>query len=190
MDLVIFGDFNCPFSALASTRADELERRGIARVDWRAVEHKPEIPPGGEPVDGELRAELDEEVENVRELLVGDEEFATRWPAVRPNTRAAIERYAGVEPARRAAVRGELFRRYWGLGEDLGDARVLDDVVVVGAGAGDAGTAEAWQREWNDLGQPVIPTLRLPDGYVSRGLGALRRLAEMLDPPEGDTNTA
>jgi predicted DsbA family dithiol-disulfide isomerase len=185
MDLVIFGDFNCPFSALASARADELERRGVARIDWRAVEHEPAIPPGGEPVEGELRAELDEEVGKVRGLLVGAEQFPTHWPAVRSNTRAATDRYAGVEPARRAAVRGELFRRYWELGEDLGDARVLDEVIVVAADAGDAGTAEAWQREWNDLGQPVIPTLRLPDGYVSRGLGALRRLAEMLDPPDG-----
>ena len=39
IDLVVYGDFNCPFSALASARVEYLERHGFAAVDWRAVEH-------------------------------------------------------------------------------------------------------------------------------------------------------
>jgi 2-hydroxychromene-2-carboxylate isomerase len=39
--LVIYGDFNCPYSYLASQRADLLCRSGHAAVDWRAVEHDP-----------------------------------------------------------------------------------------------------------------------------------------------------
>ncbi len=52
--LVIDGDFNCLFSALASSRAAHLGRTGAARVEWRAVEHDPDIPLRGEPVRGAL----------------------------------------------------------------------------------------------------------------------------------------
>src|SRR5438309_11493539 len=49
--LVIYGDFNCPFSALASDRAARLEATGRVVVEWRAVEHDPSIPAEGRPVD-------------------------------------------------------------------------------------------------------------------------------------------
>ena len=39
MKLTVYGDFNCPYSYLASQRADQLIRGGMAQVDWRAVEH-------------------------------------------------------------------------------------------------------------------------------------------------------
>lgn len=54
MELVVYGDFNCPYSCLASARADILVERGIAAVEWRAVEHDPSIPMPSEPVDGDL----------------------------------------------------------------------------------------------------------------------------------------
>ena len=43
MKLVLYGDFNCPYSYLASTRVDVLLERQIAEVEWRAVEHDPAI---------------------------------------------------------------------------------------------------------------------------------------------------
>ncbi len=39
MDLTVYGDFNCPYSYLASQRVDALARSGRAEVEWRAVEH-------------------------------------------------------------------------------------------------------------------------------------------------------
>ena len=39
MKLTVYGDFNCPYSYLASQRAGQLIRGGMAQVDWRAVEH-------------------------------------------------------------------------------------------------------------------------------------------------------
>jgi len=38
VELVIYGDSNCPFSALASDRVARLEATGRAVVEWRAVE--------------------------------------------------------------------------------------------------------------------------------------------------------
>jgi hypothetical protein len=37
MQLIVYGDFNCPYSYLASQRVDELARLGQAEVEWRAV---------------------------------------------------------------------------------------------------------------------------------------------------------
>jgi hypothetical protein len=37
--VIVYGDFNCPYSYLASQRAEGLIRGGLARIDWRAVEH-------------------------------------------------------------------------------------------------------------------------------------------------------
>ncbi len=56
--LIIYGDFNCPFSALASARATELEARDLVEIEWRAVEHDPSIRDTGEPVTAERKAEF------------------------------------------------------------------------------------------------------------------------------------
>jgi hypothetical protein len=34
--------------------------------------------------------------------------------------------------------------------------------------------------EWLGTGRPIVPLMVLPDGYVSRGLGALARPADLL----------
>lgn len=47
MAVIIYGDFNCPYSYLASQRADLLSRMDIAKVEWRAVEHDRGLPVTG-----------------------------------------------------------------------------------------------------------------------------------------------
>ena len=178
MRLVIYGDFNCPFSALASRRAERLERAGVAQVDWRAVEHAPEIPTPGEKVIGPLAEELDGELQHVRGLLRPDEAIELRRPPLRSNTAAAVAGYAALDPARRPAVRAELFRRYWERGEDLGDAAVLG---AAGVGEGAPPEAAAWRDEWLALGPPVVPTMRVDDDEVCPGLDALARLERLLN---------
>jgi hypothetical protein len=46
-------------------------------------------------------------------------------------------------------------------------------------GARDVVAARKWQDEYEALPRPITPTLVLPDGYVSRGLGALERLDKL-----------
>ena len=57
--------------------------------------------------------------------------------------------------------------------------------------AEDADIAARWQREWDATEKKMVPMLVLPDGYISRGLGALKRLADMIadepDAPPSDT---
>ena len=63
--LTIYGDFNCPFSALASVRADVLLAAGAYEIDWRAVQHDTAIPTAGEPVEGDTAAGLAAEVATI-----------------------------------------------------------------------------------------------------------------------------
>ncbi len=169
VQLIVYGDFNCPYSALASARVDTLLAKG-AEIEWRAVQHDASMPPDGLPVEGELRAELQREIDEIETLLRTGESFDLEPPSVRPNTAEASRTYAahpGPEARRR------FFAWAWEQGPGI-DASVQDDE-----------TAARWQREWDATEKKMVPMLVLPDGYISRGLGALKRLADMID----DTNT-
>lgn len=169
--LVVYGDFTCPFSALASSRAAEWERRG-AVVEWRAVEHLPEVPAPSAPGTPEQREEVEGELARVRRLLADGEPDRLRPPPRRVNTRAAVEAFAAAPPAERAALRERLFAAHWEHGEDLADPDVLHRL----AGAGtDAALAARWREEWQALRQPVIPVL-VWDGMATSGVDALARL--------------
>jgi 2-hydroxychromene-2-carboxylate isomerase len=58
--VIIYGDFNCPYSYLASQRAGLLSKAEIA-VDWRAVEHDRRMPVTGSRTDAD-RAGWDREL--------------------------------------------------------------------------------------------------------------------------------
>jgi predicted DsbA family dithiol-disulfide isomerase len=175
--LVIYGDFNCPFSALASARATDLEARGLAEIEWRAVEHDPGIPVAGEPVTLERRGEFERELAQIRSLLVDGEIDRLRVPDDRANTGLATAAYAATPKHAQSKVREQLFESYWTRGDDL-DAELIARLV---GNRRDEQTAVAWRTAWLALPGPIVPTMVLPDGYVSRGLGALNRLRSFGD---------
>lgn len=177
VELIVYGDFNCPFSAAASDRAARLERLGLAVVDWRAVEHAPDIPLAGNAVTGELRTELQGELDQIRALLTAGEADQLGLPTRLPNTALATAAYASVPAGDRRAVRARLFAACWRDGGDITDPRTL---ARLGASDVDRATARRWRDEWAALPQPIVPAMVLPDGYVSRGLGALARLGELM----------
>jgi 2-hydroxychromene-2-carboxylate isomerase len=173
--LTIYGDFNCPFSALASVRADVL-RAGVYEIDWRAVQHDTAIPTVGEAVEGDTAAGLAEEVVTIADLSDHDVRLHLVVPPVRSNTAAACAAFAAAgDDADR--FRRRLFAAVWAEGRNLGDPADLDRLGAVGR---DDITARRWQDEFEALPRPITPTLVLPDGYISRGLGALARLAELV----------
>jgi predicted DsbA family dithiol-disulfide isomerase len=176
MRLVIYGDFNCPYSCLASARADTLIERGVAEIDWRAVEHDPDIPKPSEPVEGELATLLYREIAEIRSLLQPDEIFPVRLPPVRPNSALVAARFAAAPPADACQLRRRFFEALWFQGRDIGRPSVIGEPV--GDADGERRMA-AWRSEWGSYERRVVPMLVLPDGYVSRGLGALARLADM-----------
>jgi len=178
--LIIYGDFNCPFSALASARADVLLGTGRYQVDWRAIQHDQAIPSTGEVVEGGTAAELEAEVASVLELSEDDLHLRLSVPPVRSNTAAASSAFAAAPTDERDRLRRRLFAAVWAEGRNVGDRAELDHIEAIGA---DATTAGTWQAEFEALPKPVVPTVVLPDGHVSRGLGALARLAALA---EGD----
>lgn len=178
VELIVYGDFNCPFSALASARASRLEQLGVARVDWRAVEHAPDIPPAGTSVSGELAADLERELEQIRGLLGTDEPDRLALPTRLPNTGRATAAFAATPVPGRPAMRSRLFAAHWSDDLNLSDDTTLSQL---GSTATDAATAARWRDEWIALTRPIVPVMVLPDGYVSRGLGALARLAKLMD---------
>jgi 2-hydroxychromene-2-carboxylate isomerase len=173
--LTIYGDFNCPFSALASVRADVLLSAGGYEVDWRAIQHDVMIPAAGEPVENEVALLLGSEVEKIRELSERDVHLHLSVPPVRPNTAGACVAFAaaGVDAD---GLRRRLFTAVWAEGRNIGDRAELDRL---GAIDHDPTVAHRWQEEFDALPAPITPSLVLPDGYVSRGLGALSRLADL-----------
>jgi len=174
--LTIYGDFNCPFSALASTRADVLLAADAHEIDWRAVQHDTAIPAAGERVEGDTAAQLAVEVATIFNLSEHDVRLHLVVPPTRSNTAAASAALAasgdGADHLRR-----RLFAAVWDEGRNVGDPAELDRLDAVGR---DNVVARRWQDEFEALPRPITPTLVLPDGYISRGLGALARLAELV----------
>lgn len=175
--LTIYGDFNCPYSCLASLRADRLLETGGADIDWRAVQHDPTIGASGQTVTGELATDIERELAQIRGLLVADEHLVLRPPARRPNTALVSRAFAGMTGDDAHRFRNRLFTALWCDGHDLGDPGAIHRLT--GGHDPDPARAARWQQEWSSLEQPVTPTLVLPDGYISRGLGALARLADL-----------
>ena len=175
MILTIFGDFNCPFSALASARADALIAAGVCDIEWRAVQHDPTIPAAGQPVEGDVAIELHQEVATILELSARDLWLHLVVPPVRSNTAMASAAFAaaGADAHR---LRGRLFAAVWAEGRNLGNPAELRRLD---ANDRDGTLAHRWQDDFTALPKPITPTVVLPDGYVSRGLGALARLADL-----------
>ena len=136
--LVVYGDFNCPYSALASARAARLEESGV-EVDWRAVEHDAAMPPEGVEVAGKVRQALERELDEIRGVLTDDEEDHLGLPDHRPNTARVTAGYAAASPADRPDLRRALFAAVWQQGDP-------DRVAQIGSGDTESVTAAGWRR--------------------------------------------
>jgi hypothetical protein len=113
MTLVISGDFNSPYSCLASAPADGLLERGLAEIEWRAVEHDPSIPAPSDVAGGDVAAMLRREVTEVRGLLGTAEVLSIAVPAVHPNTATAVAAFADASPDESDGLRRRLFTALW-----------------------------------------------------------------------------
>jgi 2-hydroxychromene-2-carboxylate isomerase len=185
--VLVYGDFNCPYSYLASMRVDLLTERGVT-VQWRAVEHDRSLPGGGSPTEPEL-ARWRRELDDVAQLAIAGERPAAAVGPMTSNTEAAVAAYAaafGIQLG--PAVRARLFDAVWVQHRNLSDAaevrRVLADLgPITWDSAEPSAHAEAlvrqWRAEWLALSDGVVPTMRDAEGAVHPGVAALTRLAEL-----------
>jgi hypothetical protein len=73
-------------------------------------------------------------------------------------------------------LRAQLFDALWVQGFDIGDPHVLHELDCPTPPP--STTVEQWRNEWLGFDRPLVPMLMLPDDAMSRGLGALKRLAD------------
>jgi len=178
LHLVIYGDFNCPFSALASERAARVQAARRATVEWRAVQRLPDLPSSGRLIDSKLAADLAEELDRIDGLLLDDERFPRRLPDVLPSTQPATAAFAAAADLR-DTLRQLLFRAHWFDGLDISDPTILVRLGARPAYEPPVVTVE-WQRAWEGLGRPVTPMMTWSDGNIRHGVEVLDHLAELL----------
>ena len=196
---VVYGDFNCPYSYLASQRADLLSRAGALVVDWRAVEHDRGLSVTGSRTDSD-RAARDRELAEVASLAVPGEHVPATPPAVVSNTEAAVAAYAeAVSDDIGGELRRRLFRAVWVDGRNLSSAdevrRLItavmwpqEDITRDGQPLTTAGWCRIrrWRQDWLALPSQVIPVVIGPDHVVRSGAGTLRYLAGLCAAAHGE----
>jgi predicted DsbA family dithiol-disulfide isomerase len=180
--IVIYGDFNCPYSYLASSRADALLEQGRLDLEWRAVEQDQSIPRSGWPVERTAGTCLESEIEDVMSKLEPDESFSIRLPAVLSNTALATAAFAACHGRSAPLLRQRLFAALWHEGRDIGDPVELDRILGRPA-AMDSLVATHWRASWRGFERPALPMLVLPTGWVLRGTEALDHLTSMRAHP-------
>lgn len=206
MSLTLYADFSTLDSYLAARRADILAAVGAGSpgipVDFRVVEHRPELPVRGRRLSAADQDALTARFGQLERLLLPGESLPWDMPPITPKTEAAISAYAAiygspVDPE----VRRLLFDLYWREGNDIGDPNVLRTPLagpVLRAGSDSHPLREigyvvsvdrapltteahrrirAWRAEWHDLGSPELPVL-LVGGATLHGIDALRRLGK------------
>lgn len=197
--IVLYGDFNCPWSYLAARRAAVLATDGV-RVDWRAVEHQPWRPQRF--TDSSVRFEcLREDMDHVLAQLLPGEELPYSLAGFVPYTRVAVSAYAEAYAAGVAdRVRQLLFDAFWMHAVDLGDIQVVRTLLVDAVRsasspsepirewgyavdlAGSPVTLAAWRLraawvdQWRQTGKETVPVLIVDDGPPLFGVDAVEWL--------------
>jgi len=172
---VIYGDFSCPFSELAHRRAKRRAERDGFDFEWRAIEHAPEVPVEGVLLDDDARAGFADELAQIRDLLTDDEADEQRIPDHRLNTARLSAIHASLPPTERDGFATAVFDAYWREGRNLNDPAEVDRLATTATPEGEQ-LAREWQHEWEGFERRIVPMMRLVDGSMSRGLGALARL--------------
>ena len=178
MNVIVYGDFNCPYSYLASQRADLLSRAGVA-VDRRAVEHDPGLPVTGSRSNRD-QAAWDRELAEVASLALPGEHVPAGPPAVISNTKAAVAAYAeAVSDGVAGELRARLFAAIWVQGLHLSSAYQVRRLI----------TAVMWPQEdiTGRLASPDFPSLLLRDPDLAR---IVRRSGGTIAPDGGPLTTA
>lgn len=127
--VIIYADFNCPYSYLASQRADLLSRAGVA-VYWRAVEHDRGLPRTGSRPDSD-QAGWERALAEVTSLAMPAERVPPGRPVLISNTEAAVAAYAeAVSDGVAGGLRRRLFRAIWLHGLHLSSAYEVRRLVT------------------------------------------------------------
>jgi predicted DsbA family dithiol-disulfide isomerase len=197
--LTVYGDFTCPWSYLSWRRSELLRADGV-EVDWRTVEHDPWHHQTEEEAVKRHQT-TSSALAKVESRVLPGERVPHAFTGPVPFTGAAAAAYAECVVAGEAtAARRILFEAFWLHGADLNNARVVRDLladVLRGTPSrselvrlwgyavdvtGGPITSEAWRlvrdwrKDWQELGQEVVPALSIGSDSWVHGADALDRL--------------
>lgn len=155
-EVVLYGDFTCPWSYLAQRRATRLAADGMA-VDWRAVRRRPRQAHQRTDSEGELQR-LRDDMDRVLASLLPGEELPYSLAGFVPETEAAVSGYAEAYVAGVAEqVRTLLFNAFWMGSVDLDDPALVRTLLVdaVRCGASPSEPVRDWGYLVDNTGGPV-----------------------------------
>lgn len=180
-DVVLYSDFNCPFCYALNERILGLSLGD--RIEWRGVEHAPDLPARTRAGDARLAAALEQEVWAVRRLAP---ELPIVRPAGKPSTGLATRWVAAAfeaDPVRAHSFKDALYRELWQRGGDLADEALLREVAHA-HGFGDElrpeehrARVEEWRHAWIASGTRAVPAAVRAGGGVLLGLVSRPELA-------------
>jgi len=184
MAVTLFTDLNCPFCYATEQR---LEQLGLnERIEWRGVEHEPDLPVPMALDNPEIAAELADEVQSVRARAP---EVAIAVPSGKANTAAGLLATAAalrIDPARGADFRQAVYRAFWRDGREVSDPAVLEALArdhglpALATRPEDAVTVASWRLEWERSPLHGVPLLIRDDGETVYGLKDLETLARFV----------
>jgi predicted DsbA family dithiol-disulfide isomerase len=184
MTAVLYTDLNCPFCYATEERIAALGLEDA--VEWRGVEHEPDLPVPMDTDDEEIAGELAGEVESVSGRAP---EVPIALPPGKPNTARALLAAASstrTAPDGGRAFRLDVYRAYWRDGADISDAAVLGAIARRHDGAGgdvesaDRRRVAEWQIGWERAPLRGVPLLVRPDGQTLYGLKDSAEIAAFL----------
>ena len=184
MAVRLFTDLNCPFCYATEVR---LEALGLGdRVEWRGVEHEPDLPVPMDVEDEDITRDLDDEVTSVSSRAP---EVPITLPPGKANTAPGLLATAAalrIDPARGAAFRRAVYRAFWVDGRDISSAEVLDEIARdhglprLDTRREDDVTVASWRLEWERSPLRGVPLLARDDGELLYGLKDSQTLAEFV----------
>lgn len=201
--LTAYGDFTCPWSYLSWRRSELLRQDGVD-VDWRSVEHDPWHHQSAEEAAKRYHTTSSALAEVESRLLPG-ERLPHAFTGPVPFTTAATAAYAEAVVAGVAEeARRILFEAFWLHGADLNNARVVRDLLAgvlrgrpsrselvrlwgyaVDVSGGPITTdawrlVREWRKDWQELGEEVVPAVSLGQAPWVHGQDVPGRLADEL----------
>ena len=177
---MLYTDLNCPFCYATETRLEALGLQG--RVEWRGVEHEPDLPVPMMLDDDDLNEEVADEVSQVRSRAP-DVEISQ--PTGKPNTARAIAFASAAErtdPERGRKVRHDIYRAFWVDEGDISQPDVLQSIAAkhglegVEVRPDDEMRVTAWRLDWERSPLRGVPLLVRDDGEVMYGLKGVEEL--------------
>lgn len=181
---LFYGDLNCPFCFAQNERIVALGMPHL--VEWRGLEHMPDIPSPMVAGSAAERQQLATELNRVSERAP---EVKICTPEDRPNSRFATRLIAAaslVNQQKAWNLKNRIYRAFWVEEKDISVPRVvlelarqegLPDLDVEGA----AGVAAQWQKDWEE--GPFdrrLPAMRSTHGGLLLGLSSPDQLSKFL----------